>query len=45
MADTYGRELVLGLSVLGGALASTFNVLVCASHQYFILLFQDFIYS
>jgi MFS family permease len=45
MADKYGRELVLGLSVLGGALTSTFNVLVCASHQYFILLFQDFIYS
>ena len=45
MADKYGREFVLGLSVLGGALTSTFNVLVCASHQYFVLLFQDFIYS
>lgn len=31
MADAYGRELVLGLSVLGGALAGSFTVLVCAS--------------
>ncbi|OAA38902.1 Major facilitator superfamily domain, general substrate transporter [Metarhizium rileyi] len=30
MADRYGRELVLGLSVLGGALASSFSMLVCS---------------
>ncbi|EXV03955.1 MFS transporter [Metarhizium robertsii] len=30
MADAYGRELVLGLSVLGGAMAGSFTVLVCS---------------
>jgi hypothetical protein len=29
MADRYGREFVLFLSVLGGALASSFNILIC----------------
>jgi MFS family permease len=31
MADKYGRELVLSLSVLGGTITSSFNVLVCSS--------------
>lgn len=38
MADKYGREIVLGLSVLSGTLTSTFNVLVCASTSIFALL-------
>lgn len=38
MADAYGRELVLGLSVLGGALAGSFTVLVCASRIFLLYL-------
>jgi hypothetical protein len=45
MADKLGREFVYGLSVLSGALTSTFNVLVCASSSFLSYCYGIFSYD